>query len=132
MENWQKILIIEDDSLLGEILTKQIRENEMKASLAKDAETALKIIDQEIPALILMDLILPRMSGEEFLKALKDKGIVPKLPVIVLSNFSDEKKIQECMELGAREFLVKSNFDLSEIVKKVKDILLETKQPAQK
>ena len=36
------------------------------------------------------------------------------------------------MKLGAREFLVKSNFDLSEIVKKVKDILLETKQPAQK
>jgi DNA-binding response OmpR family regulator len=123
MENSQKILIVEDDHFLGDLLVDYLKKHGLRAYLAKDAETALKMIRQERPLLVLLDLLLPGMNGLELLETLKNEDIVPDLPVIILSNLSQKEKIEQAINLGAKDFLVKASFDLSEITQKVKNIL---------
>lgn len=123
MENDQKILIVEDDNFLGDLLASHLIKNGLNAYLSRDAETAYKKIKQEIPTLMLLDLLLPGMDGLGLLKKLKDENIVPALPVIILSNLAQKEKIEEGIALGARDFLVKASFDLDEITQKVKDVL---------
>lgn len=123
MENPQKVLIVEDDNFLGDLLVDYLKRNNIRVSVAKDAETALKIIHQEIPSLVLLDLLLPGMSGLEMLEQLKNEDIVPGLSVIILSNLSQVEKIEQAINLGAKDFLVKASFDLNEITEKVKEAL---------
>ena len=123
MENQQKVLIVEDDNFLGDLLLDHLKKGGIRASLAKEAETALKIIHQESPSLVLLDLLLPQMGGLELLEILKNENIVPELSVIILSNLSQKEKIERAMDLGARDFLIKSSFDLNEITQKVKEAL---------
>lgn len=123
MENSQKVLIVEDDNFLGDLLSDCLRKEGIKASLAKDAETALKIVHQDEPSLILLDLLLPGMNGLDLLEILKNENVVPDLPVIILSNLSQKEKIEKAINLGAKDFLIKASFDLNEITQKVKDIL---------
>jgi DNA-binding response OmpR family regulator len=123
MENLQKVLIVEDDNFLGELLMEHLKKNSIRASVARDAETALKIIHQELPSLVLLDLLLPGMSGLKMLEQLKNEDIVPSLSVIILSNLSQTEKIEQAINLGAKDFLIKASFDLNEITEKVKSAL---------
>jgi DNA-binding response OmpR family regulator len=123
MENSHKVLIVEDDTFLGDLLVDYLKRNNIRASVAKDAETALKIIHQEVPSLVLLDLLLPGMTGLEMLEQLKNEDIVPGLSVIILSNLSQVDKIEQAINLGAKDFLVKASFDLKEITEKVKEAL---------
>jgi CheY-like chemotaxis protein len=123
MDTSKKILVVEDDNFLGELLIEYLGKGGNNAVLSRDAETALKMIRQEPPLLILLDLLLPGMSGLELLETLKNENIVPALPVIILSNLAQKEKIKKAIELGARDFLVKANFDLKEIAHKVQSTL---------
>jgi DNA-binding response OmpR family regulator len=129
MESNQKVLIVEDDNFLGDLLADHLNKNGVEAYLARDAETAYKKINQEIPGLVLLDLLLPGMDGLELLQKLKSANIVPALPVIILSNLAQKEKIEQGIQLGARDFMVKANFDLDEITAKVKEVLGAAKQP---
>lgn len=132
MESNQKVLIVEDDNFLGDLLADHLNKNGVEAYLSRDAETAFKKINQEVPGLMLLDLLLPGMDGLELLQKLKNINIVPALPVIILSNLAQKEKIEQGIQLGARDFLVKANFDLDEITQKVKEVLAESNQvPAQ-
>lgn len=128
MESNQKVLIVEDDNFLGDLLADHLNKNGVEAYLSRDAETAFKKINQEVPGLMLLDLLLPGMDGLELLQKLKTANIVPALPVIILSNLAQKEKIEQGIQLGARDFLVKANFDLDEITQKVKEVLAENKQ----
>ncbi|MFA5831514.1 MAG: response regulator [Candidatus Paceibacterota bacterium] len=123
MDTSKKILVVEDDNFLGELLIEYLDKGGNKAILSRDAETALKMIRQDPPLLVLLDLLLPGMSGLELLETLKTENIVPGLPVIILSNLAQKEKIKKAIELGARDFLVKANFDLKEIANKVRTTL---------
>ncbi len=122
----QKIIIVEDDNFLGDLLLDHMLKNGIEATLCTDAESALVAIKKETPALLLTDILLPGMDGYALLRALKEINILPKMPVIVLSNLSQTEKIQEGIALGVKDFLGKSNFDLDDITKRVKEVLTET------
>lgn len=122
MDSNQTVLIVEDDNFLGDLLADHLTKAGINASLSRDAETAYKKVKQSVPGLILLDLLLPGMDGLELLKKLKDENIVPGLPVIILSNLAQKDKIEQGMQLGARDFLVKANFDLDEITQKVREV----------
>lgn len=128
MENNKKVLIVEDDNFLGDLLADHLNKNGVAAYLSRDAETAYKKINQEIPGLVLLDLLLPGMGGLELLQKLKNENITPALPVIILSNLAQKEKIEQGMQLGARDFLIKASFDLDEITAKVKEALGANKQ----
>jgi DNA-binding response OmpR family regulator len=123
MEYKKRVLIVEDDPLLGELLLEHFRKEGINSELVVDGEKALDSILNNRPDLVLLDILLPKMSGLEMLKKLKEANVVPPLSVIILSNFMEEGKIKEGVELGAKEYMVKSNVDLNDITKKVKGIL---------
>lgn len=123
----KKVLIVEDDNFLGDLLLDHITKSGLTASLCRDAESALESIKKETPALLLTDLLLPGMDGYDLVRKLKELNILDNISVIVLSNLSQVEKIQEGVALGVKNFLGKSNFDLDDITKRVKEELAKIK-----
>jgi DNA-binding response OmpR family regulator len=122
----KKILIVEDDQFLHKILVMKIKQEGFDIVSAYDGEEALKKM-KETPDLILLDLILPQMSGFEFLGEIKLKDEFKKIPVVVLSNLGQEEDIERAKSLGAQDYLVKANFSIDEVVKKIKEWLVRKK-----
>ena len=117
----KKILLVEDDKFLSEILVKRLGESgEFDIKLSETSQKALDLLEQETVDLILLDLILPGMDGFEFLKRAKDNPKISTIPIIVLSNLSQETEIEKAKNLGAKDYLIKANFTTKEIIEKIK------------
>ena len=121
-----KILIIEDDTFLVELLVNHLKKEGLDVSFAPDGEKAFKEIEAARPALIILDLILPGMGGYEFLRKIKDDKTLSSIPVIVLSNLGSRDEVERAKALGAKDFLIKAQFDLKDITKKIRKVLGET------
>ena len=119
----KKVLIIEDDSFLQGLEAGKLEKDGFEVITASSGEEALKKIKEPGINIILLDLILPNFDGFEILKKIKEVETLKKIPVIVFSNLSDEKSMEKSKELGAIDFMVKSNFTLDELVKHIKIIL---------
>ena len=117
------ILFIEDESALQKTLGEVLRENNYEVISALDGELGLKLAKKKKPDLILLDLILPKLSGFEVLKQLKKDKETKDIPVIVLTNLEGVGDVEKAMELGATTYLVKANYSLEEVVDKVKTAL---------
>ena len=118
-----KILIIEDDQFLSELITKKLDEEGFKVVLALDGEKGWDMVQKEKPDLILLDLLLPGIDGFEVMERMKKDQTLSKIPIIVISNYGQESKIQRAMSLGAKDYLVKANFTTGEIADKVRSVL---------
>ncbi len=119
----KKILFIEDESALQKAVTEVLIAEGYQVLSALDGEIGVALALREHPDLILLDLVLPKKDGFEVLAALKkDPGTV-RTPVIILSNLGDVGDVERTVELGATTFLVKTNYKLEEVVKKVKNTL---------
>lgn len=118
-----KILIIEDDQFLSELITKKLDEEGFEVILATDGEKGWEKLSKEGPDLVLLDLLLPNIDGFEVLERKKKNEALAKIPVIVISNYGQESKIQRAMSLGASDYLVKANFTTGEIADKVRSVL---------
>ena len=118
-----KILLVEDDTfLLGMYATKFELEG-FKVTLAEDGEKAIRAALKELPDIILLDIILPKLNGFEVLKQLKANSYTAKIPVILLTNLSQQEEIEKGMKMGADDYLIKAHFMPSEVVDKIKKIL---------
>jgi len=122
----KKILIVEDDAdfvkILNDGLSQRGFTNVMSAS---DGEMGLARAIEEKPDLILLDLILPKMRGEEFLKKLRAHDDTHAVAVLIVSQISDYEKILETMSLGIKGYLVKSDFSLESMIGQIETILSE-------
>ncbi|HTM68007.1 MAG TPA: response regulator [Candidatus Binatia bacterium] len=117
-----KVVLVEDDKFLQKILmTKFIKEG-FDARAASDAEEGLQLILTEPPNIVLLDLILPKMSGFDLLTELKTNPKTKNVPVVILSNLGQEEDIIRAKGLGALDFLVKADISINEVVQKVKEI----------
>lgn len=116
-----KVLLVEDDPFLYKVLSQRLRDEGVDVTVSTDGESALADADRVKPNLLLLDLILPKMSGFEVLAALRAKPGFAKLAVVVLSNLGQQEDIDQIEKLGVREYLVKADYSLSEMVKKVKE-----------
>lgn len=90
---------------------------------AFDGEIGLRLSKEKKPDLILLDLILPKIDGFEFLEKLKADPETKDIPVIILTNLERTEDIERALELGATTYLVKANYTLKEVVEKVKKAL---------
>jgi len=117
------IVLIEDDRFLQELLKKKLTSEKFSVQTAYDGEEGLRLARELQPRLILLDLLLPGMDGFEFLSAAKQEPAIKNIPVLVLSNLGQREEINRAMELGAVDFLIKSNFAPDEILKKVRSML---------
>lgn len=119
----KKILIIEDDKFLAELLAKKIVQAGFNASYASNGKDGIKEIRTSYPSLILLDLLLPDSSGFEILAEAKKDPKISSIPVVILSNLSLKEDIDKGLDLGAADYLIKSQLSMDEIVDKVKQIL---------
>lgn len=123
--NGTKILIVEDDKFLRDLIVRKIKDEGYEVDYAIEGEEALKKIKEGIPSLVLLDLILPGIDGFEVLKQMRDdtSGKIKKIPVIILSNLGQRDDVEKGISLGAADFLIKAHFTPGEIVEKIKSIL---------
>jgi DNA-binding response OmpR family regulator len=119
----KKILIIEDEDVLLDILRKKIESQNFKVLIARDGEEGLNSIKNLKPDLVLLDMVMPKVTGYDVLKTLKDNKI--KLPVIIISNSGQPVDVEKAMALGACDYMVKAELDPDEIIKKIKACLGE-------
>jgi DNA-binding response OmpR family regulator len=119
----KKILIIEDDKFLRELIAQKLTKEGYESSEAIDGEEGIKKIKEEKPSLILLDLILPGIDGFEVLSQMKEDPAVSSIPVIILSNLGQKEDIERGLKLGAADYLIKAHFTPGEIIEKIKNIL---------
>ena len=119
----KKILIIEDDAFLQRLASKKLKEAGYEVLIAPESSEAFKILDKEMPSMILLDLLLPGTDGFEILAKIKADAKTKDIPVLVFSNLSGEGDIKKCQDLGIRDFVVKSSCTLNELVEKVNKTL---------
>ena len=119
----QKILIIEDEATLQKALQEVLTAEGYDILSALDGLRGLEMARQENPDIILLDIILPKMDGFEVLKELKGEEKTESIPVVILTNLSDVSDVQKALDLGATTYLVKADFSLEDVIKKVKDTL---------
>lgn len=117
------ILVIEDDKFLRELLVRKLSGEGFDVRNAIDAQAAFTILAERKPNIILLDLILPGVDGFEILTRIKADSKISDVPVIILSNLGQKEDLEKAMKLGAKDFMVKANFTLDEIVTKVRGIL---------
>lgn len=116
----KKILIIEDDTYLADIYSKKLSAEGFEVSTVKNGNVGLKIVKKTMPDLIILDLLLPTKSGVEVLRTLKADEKYKNIPVIITSNLSEKTTVDECLALGAVDFIIKVHINLSELVIRVK------------
>lgn len=120
----RRILVVEDDPFLLQIYRQNLEERGFMVTPVEGGTQALEILerDQHFSAVIL-DLLMPGMDGFTVLEKLKPLGVVGKIPVIVLTNLSQESDHKKALELGAADFAIKSELSFEEIVAKVESAL---------
>lgn len=119
----KKILFIEDESVLQKTFDSAFKSEGYEVISALDGETGFNLAKAKKPDLIVLDMVLPKLTGFEVLKKLKETPGTKEIPVIVLTNLERMSDIDKALELGATTYLVKVNYSLDEVIKKVKKIL---------
>lgn len=118
-----KIMIVEDDPTLRDIYTTRFSAEGYTVVSASDGEAALTIAVKEQPDLILLDIMMPKISGFDVLDILRATPETKDTKIIVMSALSQTADIEKGKNLGANAYLVKSQVTLSEVVEKVKAVL---------
>ena len=123
--NSKKIVIVEDNIAMREIVVHKLSSNGFEVSEAGDGKQGIDLIIQEKPALVLLDLMLPEVDGFQVLETIRkheDKQVA-NTPIIVLSNLWSNKDILKTKALKVQAYLVKAYFTTEEILKKVNEVL---------
>lgn len=121
-EEKQKILIAEDDKFLAKLISLRLEKSDFEVILSFDGEETIEKIKKESPDLIVLDLILPKKDGFEVLEEVKRIG-KEKIPIIILSNLGQDLDVEKALELGAKDYIVKTEIPLSQAIEKIKSYL---------
>ena len=116
----KKILLVEDEEILLDLLQKKLREEGYEVFIAKDGEEGLKAIRETKPDLILLDIVMPKMGGFGVMEEMVKEPELKKIPVIVISNSGQPVELDRAQKLGAKDWLIKTEFDPEEVIDKVK------------
>lgn len=116
----KKILIIEDDRSLQNALVEIINQEGFESESAFDGEEGLAKIRSYAPDLILLDIILPKKDGFEVLAEIKKDEALKKIPILILTNLEEMDNVQKALDLGATNYMVKSDFSLKDVMEKIR------------
>ena len=117
------VLIVEDDVFLTNVYATKFEKSGYDVVLAENGEVGIKRLSEVRPDVILLDILMPKMNGFDFLEALKIKSGNNPIPVVLLTNLSQKDDVKRGLALGATDFLIKAHFMPSEVVAKVDSIL---------
>ena len=119
----RRILVAEDDRFLRKAAEMALKRQGYTVLTAADGEEALRAAQSELPDLILLDLIMPKLNGFDVLQALKKEAPTAKIPVIVLSNLGQDRDVQQAMDAGAAAYFIKTDLSLQALVQRVEETL---------
>lgn len=117
------VLLVEDEAALQHTMGEALRAAGFEVISATDGEQGMRLVLEQKPNIVLLDLILPKRSGFEVLEAMKKDPNTKNIPVIVLTNLEGAAEIDRAVALGADSFLVKANYEIGEIVNKVRQVI---------
>ena len=103
-----RVLLVEDDTALAQMYRIKLEKDGYTVSVAGDGEQALSMLEEELPDLIFLDIRMPRMDGLVFLERLRASSRTRNVPVVIVSNYSEQELVSRGMQLGALDYLIKS------------------------
>ena len=119
----KKILLIEDEEIILGLLQRKLTKEGYEVSAARDGVEGLKKMREVKPDLVLLDIIMPRMGGFEVMEEMVKERELKSIPVIVISNSGQPVELDRAQKLGAKDWLIKTEFDPEEVIGKVKNQL---------
>lgn len=125
----KKILIVEDDPFFSMILKGRLEKEGLAIFQAFDGEQALKMARENPPDMIILDLIIPKVSGFEFLETLFSDPHLNRIPVVVASNLGQESDIQKAKQLGVIDYYVKVRTSVDDLAKMLKSMVEKMPSP---
>src|SRR4030042_476457 len=123
-DNQPVILIVEDDPVLLKMYTEKFSFEGFKVLNAKDGEEALLVSERETMNIILLDIMLPRMSGTDYLEKFRQTPKGRDVPIVALTNLAEEEEKQRALRLGVKEYLVKAMQTPEQVVQTGKEYLV--------
>jgi CheY-like chemotaxis protein len=111
-----KILIVEDDPILSDLYNNTFLLGGFTTHTAKNGLEGFETAVKEKPDIIFLDIMMPKMNGIELIGELKKNEVTKNIPVIILSNFSDQKLAQEAITKGALAYIIKSDYEPKEVI----------------
>lgn len=119
----RKVLIIEDEDVLRNVLAKKLEKEGYEVFVAADGEVGMESMRNNHPEMILLDILLPKKNGYQVLEEMKADENLKKIPVLVISNSGQPVEVRKLIELGACDYLVKADFTPEEVVSKMRACL---------
>lgn len=120
-----KIALVEDDLMLLKYLSTSLKANKnFEIFIASDGEKAIEVIFERIPDLVLLDIIIPKKNGFEVLEGIRKNQSLNAVKIIMLSNLGQASDREQALKLGATDYWVKVDMEVSEIVERVTNLLL--------
>ncbi len=116
----KKILIIEDEKIMSDLLERKLTREGYDVVITTNGEDGLIEMRKNKPDIILLDIIMPKMGGFEVMEEMNKDNALKDIPVIVISNSGQPVEIDRVKKMGAKDWLVKTEFDPQEVLEKVK------------
>lgn len=115
----KKILLVEDEKLMIELLERKLTQEGYELSIAQNGAEGLEKMKKSKPDIVLLDIIMPKMGGFEVMEVMSKDEELKKIPIIVISNSGQPVEIDRAQRLGAKDWLIKTEFDPQEVIDKV-------------
>lgn len=118
-----KVLLIDDDDALASVYSTGLNKEDIVVTVAPTGQEGLNKLKADKFDLVLLDQVLPDISGTEVLKEIKNTEGIKDIPIVILSNFGQEELVKQAINLGAVEYIFKYQVEIDDVARKIKEIL---------
>ncbi len=123
MAEGAQILLVEDEPLLANLLKQRLEREGFGVAVARDGEEGLKLLREQRFSLLLLDIILPKISGFELMETMRADPQLGQVPVIIISNLGQDSDVAKGESLGAAAYFVKAKISIDELIEEVRKFL---------
>lgn len=116
------VLVVDDDEHLGDLISERLKQKNIRVMTARDGKAALSVLQRDTPHLIILDIMMPGISGHEVLQKLKQDPQYLNIPIIMLTGQTEQKDVVSALHAGAIDYLVKP-VDMDKLITRVEKIL---------
>ena len=118
-----KILLVEDDPLLVKMYQTKLKIEGFEVVIAGDGLEGWELVQKEDPDFMVLDMMMPKLSGLELLQKIRDDENLKLIPTIMLSNMNRAEEMEKAQKLGVKEFILKANFTPGQIIEKIRQYM---------
>lgn len=115
----KKILLVVDEEIIINLLKRKLAKEGYGIFIARDGEEGLKLIRERMPDLVLLEILLPKKGGFEVMEEMAKEENLKKIPIIVFSNTGSPEELNRAKKLGAKDWIIKTEFDIQKVIEKV-------------